>query len=348
MKKLALVIGLLAASASPARAGIYYDLQQSASSATWRLAGIAKWFATNVSGSPTIQLDGVTGNVNASSGTFTATGNNTFSVQTSSGINVSAGGVWATFFKASSKFYGDLVGNVTGNVTGNADTATALAANPSNCSAGNYPLGIAANGAVESCTAAGIGDAVLASTQTFTGGNTFTNAVTFNSAVYGAYVEVASATVSAVTSYTFGSSVITSSAAYHLEYELVQNTSAGDFRIYVNGLTASYRWVTRQECDSTAAAQDLSTSDSAIQTNVDGFELFPARGFMGSFDIRQLEYPTGRLIVQHQGSVADNVVICENRGTGTLATMAGLSSITVETTAGTMTGKLKLYRRWDK
>lgn len=38
------------------------------------------------------------------------------------------------------------------NVTGNAATATALAANGTNCSAGNYPLGVDAQGNVESCT----------------------------------------------------------------------------------------------------------------------------------------------------------------------------------------------------
>lgn len=53
---------------------------------------------------------------------------------------------------------GNLTGNVTGNVsgssgstTGNAATATALAANGANCSAGNAPLGVDASGAVESC-----------------------------------------------------------------------------------------------------------------------------------------------------------------------------------------------------
>lgn len=51
-----------------------------------------------------------------------------------------------------------LTGNITANtfigaLTGNASTATALAANPVNCSAGSYPLGIAANGDVETCTA---------------------------------------------------------------------------------------------------------------------------------------------------------------------------------------------------
>ena len=40
-----------------------------------------------------------------------------------------------------------------GPLTGNASTATALAANGANCGAGNYPLGVDASGAVESCTA---------------------------------------------------------------------------------------------------------------------------------------------------------------------------------------------------
>lgn len=38
-------------------------------------------------------------------------------------------------------------------VSGNAGTATALAANGSNCSAGSFPLGVDASGAAESCTA---------------------------------------------------------------------------------------------------------------------------------------------------------------------------------------------------
>lgn len=48
---------------------------------------------------------------------------------------------------------GSVAANVTGALTGNADTATALAANGANCSAGQAPLGVDASGAVESCTA---------------------------------------------------------------------------------------------------------------------------------------------------------------------------------------------------
>lgn len=61
-------------------------------------------------------------------------------------------------------FSGPLTGNVTGNVsgssgstTGNAATATALAANGTNCSAGSYPLGVDANGNAENCTVDGGG-----------------------------------------------------------------------------------------------------------------------------------------------------------------------------------------------
>lgn len=49
---------------------------------------------------------------------------------------------------------------ITAALTGNASTATALAANGSNCAAGNYPLGVDASGNAEGCTAVGSGDLV--------------------------------------------------------------------------------------------------------------------------------------------------------------------------------------------
>lgn len=52
-------------------------------------------------------------------------------------------------------------------------TATALAAEPSICSAGQAPLGIDSRGNALSCTASGGGDALVAGTQTWKGGNTF-------------------------------------------------------------------------------------------------------------------------------------------------------------------------------
>ena len=68
-----------------------------------------------------------------------------------------------------------------GGSTGNAATATALAANGANCSAGSFPLGVDASGAVESCTVASgsgtvtvVGAGALTSTAIMTGGGTTT------------------------------------------------------------------------------------------------------------------------------------------------------------------------------
>ncbi len=62
----------------------------------------------------------------------------------------------------------------------NVGTATALAANPTNCSAGNYPLGIDASGNVESCTSAG-GTSLLTASTTESA-YTYLNTGTFLSA----------------------------------------------------------------------------------------------------------------------------------------------------------------------
>ncbi len=49
-------------------------------------------------------------------------------------------------------FSGNLTGDVTGNASGNAGTATALAADPADCSAGSATTGINAAGAAQGCT----------------------------------------------------------------------------------------------------------------------------------------------------------------------------------------------------
>jgi hypothetical protein len=51
----------------------------------------------------------------------------------------------------SGTFSGNLAGNVTGNVAGNASTATALAANPTNCAAGYAASGVDASGNAIGC-----------------------------------------------------------------------------------------------------------------------------------------------------------------------------------------------------
>ena len=175
MKKLLLLLGLLVA-AAPARAGIYYDLQQTASSATLRMVGAIKAYASSMSNAPVLTIDSVAGNVNASSATLTATGNQTWALTMSTGGVVNAGGWKAPWFQATSFFYGNLIGNVTGNVvgnltgdvvgnltgnvTGNADTATALAATPTAANSGSLCRGVTTAG---NCLQGGVDALAVAS-----------------------------------------------------------------------------------------------------------------------------------------------------------------------------------------
>jgi hypothetical protein len=121
MKKLLVALALIAGAAVPARAGIYYDLTQSASSATLRMVGAFKMYAASMGAAPSLSLDSVTGSMTASSATFTATGSSNYAVTTTTGVYVGGAntGVVAYFFKALGAFYGNLIGNVTGNLTGN-------------------------------------------------------------------------------------------------------------------------------------------------------------------------------------------------------------------------------------
>lgn len=113
MKKTLLAAVLVLAGAVRAQAGSFYDLQQHVSSATLRMAGIFKMYSDNVNGALKITLDGISG-----TGTFAGAGTN-YSIATSSGINVQAGGVYAPFFKAVTGFFGNLVGEVTGAASSN-------------------------------------------------------------------------------------------------------------------------------------------------------------------------------------------------------------------------------------
>ena len=91
-KKISLALALLAATVAPARAGIYYDLQQTASSATWKLSGISKWYAGLFSGAPTITADGATGIVTAT----------TFSGNATSATNAAGGAAGSMAYQTGS------------------------------------------------------------------------------------------------------------------------------------------------------------------------------------------------------------------------------------------------------
>lgn len=126
----------------------------------------------------TIANGGTSANLAATGGT------NMFLKQATAGGNITVSSIAAADIQAgslgglviASSVAAGAVGTAQLAATANAPTATALATNGGNCSAGQTPLGVDASGAVEGCfTPAGAGDVILATTQTFTGSNTFQN-----------------------------------------------------------------------------------------------------------------------------------------------------------------------------
>jgi len=93
----------------------------------------------------------------------------TFTLDTSTLVGDVGGTPAATVIGADKVTSSMVAFNYAGSASegGAATTATALAANGANCTAGNYPLGVDASGAVESCTAAsGSGDITTVGTCT--------------------------------------------------------------------------------------------------------------------------------------------------------------------------------------
>lgn len=105
--------------------------------------------------------------------------------------------------------------------------------------AGKFP---AADGSAITNLPSTPGGAVLASTQTFTGGNTFTNSVT--GAIKGTYSLIATtASATNVASLSFPANTLTSSATYRVEFNLRKNGAANIIYLRFNGdSSSSYAW----------------------------------------------------------------------------------------------------------
>lgn len=172
MKKLLLILALLALPATAFAAPVSWDyttnLLQPLQSGWNALVKASRFQATSTTASifPYASTTGVTASYASStkyygadlatcqSGNFLTWAAGKFGCdvdQTGAGGNSFAYPFPSNATTTSISFNGGLTGVLTGSLVGNADTATALAANGANCSAGNAPLGVNASGAVESC-----------------------------------------------------------------------------------------------------------------------------------------------------------------------------------------------------
>lgn len=118
---------------------------------------------------------------------------------------------------------------LTGALTGNASTATALAANGTNCSAGNYALGVDASGNAEGCTVATTGTVTSIATNNGLTGGTITGSGTIGLA------PIAAGVLGAVT----GSTVPTSQATS----TLYGTAPAGGYVLGWNNSTNGIGWI---------------------------------------------------------------------------------------------------------
>ena len=135
-----------------------YLYTQTASTSALTISGVASCSGSNALTTNTSGVVACGAITSGSTFPFTAT---SYGVSTSTTIGLLQGFLSnaSSTISASTTITGVLTasGGVYGNLTGLASLATALNANGSNCTAGNYPLGVDASGNVEDCTAATAG-----------------------------------------------------------------------------------------------------------------------------------------------------------------------------------------------
>lgn len=179
----------------PVKAGVFYSNTFDGSSTTLKMAGRFNMYNPFSTSTLALNIDSGQGlfswlyGISAATATFTGTGNTVYSVTTSSGISVSAGGITAPFF--SGNFFGDVTGRFLGSTLVNAvtelSTFTVNGIDGSGfsvltSSSIKLTAGCIYFGANAQCVAAGngTGDAVKAGNNIFTGSDTFQSTVTFS------------------------------------------------------------------------------------------------------------------------------------------------------------------------
>ena len=131
---------------------------------------------------------GHVGTVAISSSSLLIGGDNTFTGENTFAGSVSAAtGVFTTLYGDGSALTGVIQSTATGNYLLRVATATYLATAPGACGAGEFINALTADGTKTCAAPAGGGDVVRAATQTFTGANTFTGAVSVSSITNSGY-----------------------------------------------------------------------------------------------------------------------------------------------------------------
>lgn len=228
-------------------------------------------------------------------------------------------------------------------------TLTATSATISTLTATSATIGSLSLTGINASTVSVSGTIYSSGTLNQSGPLNASQSVTFSSAVFGAYVEISSGVLVGSTSFTFPSAVITSSAAYILEWTLLQNTANGHLTLRFNGDSgANYRWSAKNNKDNTDEVQAVSIADTSgrmTSTNLIAGQFSNGHvRFQSAFS----RSSTVMYRFQHEYVEGNAGVSGEQHGGGVYTGAADLTSVTLLTSGGTISGTIKLYRRWDK
>lgn len=234
----------------------------------------------------------------------------------------------------------NLSGTNTGDqttITGNAGTATALAANGANCSAGQFPLGVDASGASEICTAlpttiAGTANQITASAST----GAITLSIPTNPTLPGTTTGTFSGNLTG--DVTGNASTATALAANPTACASGQYVSdiAADGTLTCSAPATAWGSITgtlsaQTDLQSALDAKQASDADLTAISALTGSGLL-ARTGSGTYSVRTITGTANQISVSHGNGVSQDPVI------SLPSTITGLSSVTSTAFVGALTG----------
>lgn len=238
--------------------------------------------------------------------------------------------------------------------------ANALKGTPTKCSAGNYPLGVDAQGNAQNCTATGAGwdgSTPLSVTSTITVGNTasYSSALSFGKAVKGAPFTAALSSFTAATSFSFTN--WRSSVPCDIDLYYTQNTAEGAIYFQINGDTGAHYWYGHRGYSTNGVDSiNYSIDGNATKASLNdygssggcGSSYCPQAAGRVHFYLRVRAYPPSRMSVTVDGTgvytITSAIHMIANFASGWY-NAAPPTDITFTVGGGTMTGYAEVICR---
>lgn len=159
----------------------------------------------------------------------------------------------------------------------------------------------------------------------------------------GKWVYEQTGTVSAAASFTISS--LTAGAKYKLIYNFTQNTADGEYTLRLNGDSgANYRW-NQVAANSAGTVIAGSAADTAIHINRSADQVKTGKTIFGELLLQPLNSSNNSGLINCNNGYVDSASASAScKSDGSYAGAAAVSSLSILTSAGTMTGVWTLYK----